>query len=177
MTLIFTTFSGTCPLSSSMKYETYCKFYRIMKIKFTAFSNISRHFYFLLQWNLSKPILIRTKEKYQFRQVIGLDRLTFELSKTVYKKFEIPAQNYIVYCCLDMWSIGYLITKHLVFYITVWNQLVVVIRENNKWIWQTLVHWSVWTVWITQHLSNWEPKSTINCNEVARLSDRVIQLF
>ena len=44
----------------------------------------------LIQWNLSKPILIRTKEKYQFRQVIGLDRLTFTaLGNIIYKKIEI----------------------------------------------------------------------------------------
>ena len=45
----------------------------------------------LVQWNLSKPILIRTKEKYRFRQVIGLDshRLTFTaLGKISYKKLK-----------------------------------------------------------------------------------------
>ena len=42
-----------------------------------------------VQWNLSKPILIRTKEKYQFRQVIGLDRLTFtEQENIVYKNLK-----------------------------------------------------------------------------------------
>ena len=43
----------------------------------------------VIQWNLPKPILIRTKEKYRFRQVIGLDRLTFTaLGKISYKKLK-----------------------------------------------------------------------------------------
>ena len=42
-----------------------------------------------VQWNLSKPIPIRTKENYRFRQVIGLDRLTFTaLDKISYKKLK-----------------------------------------------------------------------------------------
>ena len=34
--------------------------------------------------------------------------------------------NYVVYCCLDMYSISYQITKLLVFLSMAWNQLVVV---------------------------------------------------
>ena len=34
--------------------------------------------------------------------------------------------NYVAYCCLDMYSIGYQITEHLVFNIMAWNQLVIV---------------------------------------------------
>ena len=42
-----------------------------------------------VQWNLSKPILIRTKEKYRFRQVIGLDRLIFtSLGNIVYQNLK-----------------------------------------------------------------------------------------
>ena len=87
-----------------------------------------------------KPTLIRTKEKYRFRQVIGLDRLTFTaLGNNVYQnlKYLHPQSinyinNHVVYCCLDMYSISYQITKLLVFLIMAWNQLVVVFVSPAK---------------------------------------------
>ena len=39
--------------------------------------------------------------------------------------------NYVVYCCLDMYSISYQITKLLVFLIMAWNQLVVVFLRKQ----------------------------------------------
>ena len=72
--------------------------------------------HFVVQWNLSKPILIRTKEKYRFRHVIGLDRLTFTaLDNIILKNWNTYTphiinykNNYIVYGCLDIYSIGYI---------------------------------------------------------------------
>ena len=49
-----------------------------------------------VQWNLSKPILIRTKEKYRFRQVIGLDSLTFTALGNIFSAPEPKAQ--VHYC-------------------------------------------------------------------------------
>ena len=59
-----------------------------------------------LQWSLSKPISIRTKEKYRFRQVIGLDRFTF----TALGKIEI--------CTLQKAWIIWIIT---LFFFVVWT--------------------------------------------------------
>ena len=39
--------------------------------------------------------------------------------------------NYVVYCCLDMYSISYQITQLLVFLIMPWNQLVVVFLRKQ----------------------------------------------
>ena len=39
--------------------------------------------------------------------------------------------NYVIYCCLDMYNISYQITKHLFFLIMAWNQLVVVFLRKQ----------------------------------------------
>ena len=124
-------------------------------------------FMYNIQWNLSKPILIRTKEKYLFRQVIGLDRLTFtSMGNIIFLKIEIHTLHKasiikIIRLFIVVWTYialaisNYQASTH---YIMAWNQLVVFLRKQLMDMTN-----SSWLIGLysgnKQNLSYWDPKS------------------